>query len=77
MISGNIEVFLSFFQMLRIHFNKYALDLSCVSDTHIIDNEYIIGKGEKHITSLYIHVFKADNTIHTRNTEKSHLQSHT
>ena len=64
MISENIEVFLSFFQMLRIHFNN-ALDLTCNSDTNIIDNENIIQKGETNITFLDIDVFKADNTIYT------------
>ena len=71
MISGNIEVFLSFFQMLHTHFNKYALDLTCDSDTYIIDNENIREKGEKHATFLDIDVFKAGNTIHTREHRKA------
>ena len=46
------------------------MHLTCYNDTHIIDNENIIRKGEKHITFLDIDVFKTDNTIRTREHRK-------
>ena len=69
-ISGNITEFIDFFEILRSHFNKFALDLTCDTDTHNVNGDAIIEKVDKCVNFLDIEIFKVDNTIHTREHRK-------
>ena len=68
--SGNIDEFMNFFRILRQHFNKFSLDLTCDTDTHVIDGDAITEKEDKYVSFLDIEIFKTDNTIHTREHRK-------
>ena len=69
-ISGNIVEFIKFFEILRNHFNQYSLDLTCDTDTHIINGDAIVEKVDQYVNFLDIEIFKVDNTIHTREHRK-------
>ena len=57
--------------MLRNHFNKFGLDLTSDTDTHIISDSYTTTKkANQHITFLDIDIFKTDDTIHAREHRK-------
>ena len=64
-ISGDINEFRRFFGKLREHFNTFDLDLTCDTDTHVINGD-IVMKEHHAVNFLDIEIFKADNTIHTR-----------
>ena len=69
-ILSAIDEFKQFFRKLCDHFNKFALDLTCDTDTHKIDGNNTIQKEHHSISFLDIEIFKADNTIHTREYRK-------
>ena len=64
-LSGDFQHFLVFFKMLSEGFSKFGLELTCDTDTHIVDGENITAKDNPIISFLDIDIFKADNTIHT------------
>jgi len=69
-ISGNVNDFKTFFKKLNNHFNTFSLELTCDTDTHKIDGDIAIMKEHQCVNFLDIHIFKADNTIHTREYRK-------
>ena len=69
-IHGKIDIFADFFQKLRSHFNRFDLDLTCDTDTHVINDDTVIEKNEKFVTFLDMEIFKDENSIHTREHRK-------
>ena len=68
---GDILEFLNWFQLLKICFNKFDLDLSWDNDSHKIEINVIIEKEDKFLTFLDLEIFKVDGVIQTREHRKS------
>ena len=69
-LSGNIDDFLAFYKTLCEHFNKFSLDLTCDTDTHVVDNDIVIEKVDIYVTFQDFEICKVDNMIHTREHRK-------
>ena len=75
-LSGNIDDFLAFFKTLREHFNKFSLDLTCDTDTHVVNDDTVTEKVDKYVTFLDFEIFKSDSTIHSREHRKETSAKH-
>ena len=64
---GTIGDFRDFYHLLQESFNKYDLEITCDTDTHLITDNSII---EKFITFLDVEIYKINGTIHTREHRK-------
>ena len=67
---GSINDFLEFYNRLQGVFYKYGLELTCDTDSHKIEGGNIVEKQVKWIQFLDMVIFKADETIHSKEHRK-------
>ena len=71
----SIDVFVDFFNMLQNCFRMFDLELTCDTDSHDIKDNAVHEKVCNFVSFLDVEVFKADNTLHTREHRKETASS--
>ena len=67
---GSINDFVEFFTLLQSSFRMFGLELTCDTDTHDLKDGCAHRKVSNFVTFLDVEIFKAENTLHTREHRK-------